>query len=262
MAAREDRYQDIDQNIAANLRTYREAGSISQDELARRMADRGFGFSQATIWKIERGQRPVRASELVALADSLEVMLATSLTDKPDTARHQVQLEQANRKAHHAYGTLKEAAAGYLDAQVELVVAARQAQDAGLAVTELHTSWLDTPPEEAVIQARVEADQDAARSEQVTNTVNTILDALRSNGYEPALRIEDVEVHGGGPVPVRTPVQPTAPRTSGQRTPPARRNQTSTACQRSAAANCSNRTGQQRLELPGKDFLTFTNDRQ
>jgi transcriptional regulator with XRE-family HTH domain len=196
MAARDDRYQDIDQNIAANLRTYREAGSISQDELAQRMADRGFGFSQATIWKIERRQRPVRASELVALADSLGVVLVTRLTDKPDVARHQVRLDQANRKAHHAYEALKEAAAGYLDAQVELVVAAREAQDAGLAVTELHTSWLDTLPEEAVIEARVGIEQEAARSEQVNDAVNKILDALRSSGYEPALRIEDVEIHG------------------------------------------------------------------
>jgi transcriptional regulator with XRE-family HTH domain len=197
MAARDDRYQDIDQNIAANLRTYREAGNISQDELAQRMADRGFGFSQATIWKIESGQRPVKASELVALADSLEVMLVTRLTDKPDVARHQVLLEQANRKAQRAYQTVKEAAAGYLDAQLELVVAARQAHDGGLTVTELHTSWLDTPPEEAVIEARVEADQEATRSEQVNDAVNKILDALRSNGYLPVLRIEDVEVDGG-----------------------------------------------------------------
>ena len=196
MAARDDRYTDIDQNIAANLRIYREAGSISQDELAQRMTDRGFGFSQATIWKIESGQRPVRASELVALADSLGVMSVTSLTHKPDAARHQVRLEQANRKAHDAYETLKQAAVGYLDAQIELVVAARMADDAGVTVTELHISWLDTPAEEAVIQARVEADQEAARSEQVNDEVNKILDALRSNGYEPALRIEDVEVHG------------------------------------------------------------------
>ena len=39
-------------------------------------------------------------------------------------------------------------------------------------------------------------DQEAVRSEQVNDAVNKILDALRSNGYEPALRIEDVEVHG------------------------------------------------------------------
>jgi transcriptional regulator with XRE-family HTH domain len=197
MVAREDRYQDIDQNIAANLRIYREAGNVSQEELAQRMADRGFGFSQATVWKIESRQRPVRASELVALADSLGIMSPTSLTYKPDATRYKVQLEQANRTAQHAYATLREAAAGYLEAQVVLVVAAREAHDAGLAVTELHTSWLDTPAEEAVIQARVEADQEAARSEQVNDEINKILDALRSNGYQPTLRIEDVEVDGG-----------------------------------------------------------------
>jgi transcriptional regulator with XRE-family HTH domain len=201
MIAREDRYQDIDDNIAANLRIYREAGNVSQDELAQRMADRGFGFSQATIWKIESGQRPVRASELVALADSLGIMSPTNLTYKPDATRYKVQLEQANRNAQHAYATLREAAAGYLEAQVVLVVAAREAHDAGLAVTELHTSWLDTPAEEAVIQARVEADQKAERSEQVNDEINKILDALRSNGYRPTLRIEDVEVDGGGRPP-------------------------------------------------------------
>ena len=74
------------------------------------MADCGFGFSQVTIWKIERGQRPVQASELVALTDSLGIMLVTRLTDKPDVARHWVRLHRANRKAHHAYETLKEAA--------------------------------------------------------------------------------------------------------------------------------------------------------
>ena len=201
MIARGDRYQDIDDNIAANLRIYREAGNVSQEELAQRMADRGFGFSQATVWKIESGQRPVRASELVALADSLGIMSPTSLTYKPDATRYKVQLEQANRNAQHAYATLKEAAAGYLEAQVVLVVAAREAHDAGLTVTELHTSWLDTPAEEAVIQARVEADQEAERSEQVNDEINKILDALRSNGYRPTLRIEDVEVHGGGHPP-------------------------------------------------------------
>jgi hypothetical protein len=133
-------------------------------------------ISQATIWKIESGQRPVRASELVALADSLGIMSTTSLTYKPDATRYKVELELANRNAQHAYATLKEAAAGYLEAQVVLVVAARETHDAGLAVTELHTSWLDTPAQEAVIQARVEADQEAERSEQVNDEINKILE--------------------------------------------------------------------------------------
>jgi hypothetical protein len=36
---------------------------------------------------------------------------------------------------------------------------------------------------EAVIEARVEADQEAVRADQVNDAVNKILDALRSNGY-------------------------------------------------------------------------------
>ena len=48
-------------------------------------------------------------------------------------------------------------------------------------LTELHAWWLDTRPEEAVIEARVEIDQEAERSEQVNDTANKILDALRSN---------------------------------------------------------------------------------
>jgi transcriptional regulator with XRE-family HTH domain len=204
MAGREDSFTGIDQNIAANLRTYREAASVSQEELAQRMTDRGFGFSQATIWKIESGQRPVRASELVALADSLDVLSALSLTYEPDAARHHAQMRQASRNAREAYERLKTAAAAYIEAQFELAVAAREAHDDGMTVTELLTSWLSTPPEEAVIQARVEAYQED-REEQVNDELRKVLGALRAAGYEPTLRIEDVEVHGGAPVRAWTP---------------------------------------------------------
>jgi len=205
MGDREDRYKGIDQNIAANLRAYREAGGVSQEELAQRMADRGFGCSQATVWKIESGQRPVRASELIALADSLGIHPAADLTRAPDATRYTIQLERTSGNAADAYRAVKEAAAAYLEAQVQLVYAARQAHDAGLAVTELHTSWLTTAPEEAVIEARVEAGHETAHSEQLNDAVVKILDALRSNGYEPTLRIEDITYHGGSPLPAWTP---------------------------------------------------------
>jgi transcriptional regulator with XRE-family HTH domain len=208
MTAREDRFTSIDQNIAANLRLHREAGNISQEELAQRMSDRGFGFTQATIWKIESGQRPVRAGELVALADCLQVMSAMSLTSEPGAARHHVRLQQANRNAYDAYGALKEAAAAYLHAQIELAFAAREAHDGGVAVAEWHTSWLGIPAEQAAIEARVEADQEEAQAQQVGDAVSKVLDALRTTGYQPALRIEDSEYEGGAPLPVPTPAQP------------------------------------------------------
>ena len=49
-----------------------------------------------------------------------------------------------------------------------------------------------------MIEARVETEHEAARGEQVNDEVNKILEALRSNGYKPVLRIEYVEIHGGG----------------------------------------------------------------
>src|SRR5262245_21922258 len=158
MGARDDRFTGIDQNIAAGVRAYREAAGISQDELAQRMSDRGFGFSQATVWKIERGQRPVKASELVVLADFLGGLRLSpmSLTSEPGAARHRARMQQANHLAHGAYQALKAAAVAYIEAQFEVAAAAREAHDDGVIVTELDISWLSIPPEEAVIQARIE----------------------------------------------------------------------------------------------------------
>jgi len=208
MGARGDRFTGIDQNIAASVRAYREAASVSQEDLAQRMSDRGFGFSQATVWKIESGQRPVKVSELVALADSLDVLTPMDLTSEPDIARHAAEMQQAHWKAHDAYQALKAAAAAYIEAQFELVFTARAAHDDGLAVPDLHTSWLRVLPEEAVIQARVEIYQEEAQAEQVSNEVGKVLDALRTAGYEPSLRIEDVEVAGSELLPARAPAPP------------------------------------------------------
>jgi hypothetical protein len=168
------------------------------------MADRGFGFGQATVWKIESGQRPVRASELVALADVLRTRLVTDLTDEPDATRHTIALEQANAAAAAAYRQVKEAAAAYLETQIQLVFAARTAHDAGFAVSDRLTSWLDVLAEEAVIEARVDAGHDM--SEELNDEVVKILHALRSNGYQPALHIEDITYDDdGGPLPDESP---------------------------------------------------------
>lgn len=210
MAARDDLSTSIDQNIAASVRAYREARGVSQDELAQRMSDRGFGFSQATVWKIESGQRPVKASELVALADALDVLTPMDLMSEPGVAGHRARMRSAVRGAQDAYGTLKAAAAAYLEAQFEVAVAARQAHDDGVTVTELDTSWLSTPPEEAVIQARVETYQEDAQAEQIDGEVDKVLDALRATGWEPVLRIEDVKYVGAtAHLAVWTPAQPT-----------------------------------------------------
>jgi len=206
MGGPEDQFRDIDRDIATNVRTYREAARISQDELAQRMTGRGFGFSQATVWKIESGHRPVRASELIGLADSLEVHPSIALAWEPETTRHKVGLERANAAALAAYNAVKAAAAAYLEAQVDLMFTAHEAHDSGFVVTETYTSWLTIPPEEAVFIARAKARNEAGQVDKVTDEVDKIIKALRSSGYEPNLRIEDISKHGGGSAfPIWTP---------------------------------------------------------
>ena len=75
-------------------------------------------------------------------------------------------------------------------------------------MTELDTFWLTTPPEDAVIQARIETCQEDAQVEHVDDEVGKVLDALRTAGWEPVLRIEDIEITGGEPFPARAPAQP------------------------------------------------------
>jgi len=67
---------DVEGTFRRGVRTWRELHGWSQSELAQRMAERGHPFHQATVYKLEDGQRPTRLAEAVALAEVLEVPLA------------------------------------------------------------------------------------------------------------------------------------------------------------------------------------------
>ncbi|SES28845.1 Helix-turn-helix domain-containing protein [Lentzea xinjiangensis] len=188
---------DIDRNVAVNLRQFREQRGVSQDELAQRMSERGFGFTQATIWKIERGQRPVKISEAVALGKALGLSSWTHLTEEPALTRRLSDLQDANRRANEAYTETKAAAARFFEAQVNVVVAVREAQDAGLD-TERWNGWVNIPAERAVIEARVEWNREDDILERREKEVEAVLAALRQHGY-PLIQPEDVEFGGGRP---------------------------------------------------------------
>ena len=175
----------IDDNVATNVRALRERNGWSQEELAQRMTDRGFGFSQATIWKIESGQRPLKISEAVALSDALELPRWLDLTSEPEASRHYSNMTVANRRMSNAYATLRDAASAYLQAQIDLSFAIRTAQDAEVRVSQIFTSWLDMSAEQAVIEARVElAHEEDDRMRQLRE-VDAVMNALREHGYTP-----------------------------------------------------------------------------
>lgn len=187
------RFDVVDDNLATNLREHREARALSQDDLAQRMNERGFSFSQSTIWKIEQGKRPVKISELVALADALGTLNWTTLLDPPVQARHHRDVELAHRRAGDAYAELKIAATDFLEAQVAVAVSVHSARVAEVAVNDLWTSWLREPAERAVIEARIESGHDESSRLELVDELDKVVRALREQGYEPLIDINEIE---------------------------------------------------------------------
>lgn len=60
-------------HFAANLRLLRDHRGLSQESLAKQMTDRGYKWGQATVYKIEKGERRMQLGEALAVAAILEV---------------------------------------------------------------------------------------------------------------------------------------------------------------------------------------------
>ena len=185
MSADARRYTEVDRNLAANLREGREKRGLSQEELAQRMIDLGFGFSQATIWKIEQGKRPVKFSEALALQDVLQLASWVRLDQPPEYFRWADQIAAHHFRARRAYEAVKAAALAYLEAQHELSVTIHCAREAGTPTSDLLLDWIKTPGERAAIEARVEFDKEPVHQEEIDNKVGAILAALRAEDLEP-----------------------------------------------------------------------------
>ena len=187
---------EVEQNFATNVREYREQLGLSQEELAQRMAERGFGFTQATVWKIEQGKRAVRIAEAVALMDALGLPSWMNLTRSPHAFRRDAQLQAAHRHAGAAFAAIKDAAAEFLRAQDAVALVAHEAREAGVAVNSLWTSWLGELAERAVIEARIAYDREDAIHQDLHDTVSTIMAAIRASGYEPVINLDDMKTVG------------------------------------------------------------------
>lgn len=105
--------EERDINVGKNLARYR--GSRTQQAIADAMRERGWKWSQATMWSIEKGDRPVRLVEAVDLAVVLQISIedllarpsvAQSARDAIDAAE---EVLAAHQKAVRAIDTLNEA---------------------------------------------------------------------------------------------------------------------------------------------------------
>lgn len=64
---------DAERRIGRNLRRIREALELTQQDVAERLREKGHRFHQTQIAKIERGERPLRVNEWLAIAEVLKI---------------------------------------------------------------------------------------------------------------------------------------------------------------------------------------------
>jgi transcriptional regulator with XRE-family HTH domain len=162
MPAEDNAARSIDRNFATNLRTMREAAGLSQEELASRMAAEGFSFSQATIWKIEQLQRPVRLAEAAALAGAVgDPLWPISLHLPPGILGAKISLGRAHEEMSKARHGIKHFTRKFIEARRQFDFAVEQAQRAG--VPEDDEIWIGVfdgsdwdAPEFLALEARYE----------------------------------------------------------------------------------------------------------
>jgi hypothetical protein len=149
-----------DEQIGMNLVRFR--ADRSQQSLADAMRERGWKWSQATVWSVETGERPLRLSEATDLAEVLGILLPLLLAH-PEEARVHESMHQC-RQAHAA---LELAATAYLEATAQLQVALALAQSAGVQLgdaTREGGGWLETGLEQLVRDAQAAWEQNSRGS--------------------------------------------------------------------------------------------------
>ncbi|NKY08980.1 helix-turn-helix domain-containing protein [Cellulomonas hominis] len=128
MASHQD--EQIGRNVAA-LR-----GQRSQQAIADAMRERGWKWSQATVWSVEKGDRPLRLAEAVELAEVLKVPV-TQLTKEPDEVRMSVLVDEMYAAAESTAGRFATATEYLHHAVEELARTLAEAKAEGMDVSAL-----------------------------------------------------------------------------------------------------------------------------
>jgi transcriptional regulator with XRE-family HTH domain len=159
-----------DEMFAVNIRQTRERLKLSQGEIARRMADRGFPFYQQTIRRIEEGRRKVSVGEAKAIAEILDTTV-DQLTASVPEADAALAVTVASMSVRASARKVSRAVAALLGARVaaEKVLADTDgAQWAGVQemreelAKELRAYTLDGSVEYGVMVHRAKQDGDVA----------------------------------------------------------------------------------------------------
>lgn len=151
---------------------------MTQQELADRMRERGFKWSQATVWDVERGKRPMR------LTESLEVV---AILNRPDVTVEMLWLIDEDLKLALDFRDSFESIHKAWDGVVWSISRLRSAQDAWMQL-EKKAERLNITPRKVTLRKLTRRTQDndelPEESKAVVTGSNTPVGAWLSRGEE------------------------------------------------------------------------------
>ena len=136
-------------------------GDKTQQAVADEMRQRGWRWSQSTVWSVEKGDRALRLAE----AEDLSAVLGTASVHSFLTEPVGAHIQQGVRRVSNAYRAIVESVWECLDAQDALRVHLMRAHADGHELTDVELVqrdlWARAPdvPEKAVAEARSEYEQ-------------------------------------------------------------------------------------------------------
>ena len=136
-------------------------GDKTQQAVADEMRQRGWRWSQSTVWSVEKGDRALRLAEAEDLSAVLGTVSVHSFLTEPVGAH----IQQGVRRVSNAYRAIVESVWECLDAQDALRVHLMRAHADGHELTDVELVQRDLlarapdVPEKAVAEARSEYEQ-------------------------------------------------------------------------------------------------------
>lgn len=200
--------RDPERVIGREMRRIRERLGLTQQEVAERMLKNGFRFHQTQIAKMERGERPIRVNEWIAIATALgttpQDMLSSAIsasvsqsTEKRlsllELAREMGAIEQRLQAAQRMLDKAEERAtkarlardvaeASWRDAEMGLTEARTQVHELATARDHLEKRIWDARRQERRTREESALDSILDEAEQSIAALDGMTDALDSDG--------------------------------------------------------------------------------
>ena len=169
---------DDDRMVGENVARLR--GDMTQQALADAMRERGWKWSQATVWSGEKGERPLRLLEAEDLSQVLSCAVS-DFTSKGKELQVEMDVRAAAGDVSRSYDLLKEAVKSLEGDRGELAYWLRLAERMDRKIPEsLMVSWQATRARKTPDEALREALQMLAPGEAVD--IDGIIDETQAGG--------------------------------------------------------------------------------